>query len=96
MTQSITASIWERWMKEYVPNLIERRKCLQDRRNFRVGDVVIVIEPCAPIGQFPLARVHEVLLVDDGVVRIVRVKMSSSEGISPVAILSLLEDSCDG
>ena len=31
MIQSITASIWERWMKEYVPNLIERRKWFQDQ-----------------------------------------------------------------
>ena len=43
MTQSITVSVWERWMREYVPNLIERRKWLQDRQNLRVGDVVIVI-----------------------------------------------------
>ena len=83
-------------MKEYVPNLIERRKCLQDRRNFRVGDVVIVIEPCAPIGQFPLARVTEVLLAEDGIVRVVRVKTSSSEKIRPVVKLCLLEESCDG
>ena len=83
-------------MKEYVPNLIERRKWFQDRRNLRVGDVVIVIEPCTPVGQFPLARVTEVLPADDGVVRIVRVKMSSSEQIRLVAKLCLLEESCDG
>ena len=66
------------------------------RRNLRVGDVVIVIEPCTPVGQFPLARVTEVLPADDGVVRIVRVKMSSSEKIRLVANLCLLEESCDG
>ena len=52
----------------------------ESRRNLRVGDVVIVMEPTGvqtPVGQFPVARVTEVLPADDGVVRIVRVKMSS-------------------
>ena len=43
-----------------------------------------------------MARVTEVLLAEDGIVRVVRVKTSSSEKIRPVVKLCLLEESCDG
>ena len=41
-----------------------------------MGDIVIVADDLNPRGQWPLARVIEVLPSSDGIVRVVRVKMS--------------------
>lgn len=81
MTQSITKSIWERWMREYVPNLIERRKWLKNRSNLKVGDIVMIIEPCTP--------------AEDGVARVVKVKTSTNEKVRPVIKLCLLEENIE-
>lgn len=95
MTQSITKSIWERWMREYVPNLIERRKWLKNRSNLKVGDIVMIIEPCTQVGQYPLGRVIETYPAEDGVARVVKVKTSTNEKVRPVIKLCLLEENIE-
>ncbi|XP_048014095.1 DLA class I histocompatibility antigen, A9/A9 alpha chain-like isoform X2 [Megalobrama amblycephala] len=38
---------WRRWLKEYLPQLQERQKWLVKRRNFQVGDVVLIVNDAA-------------------------------------------------
>ena len=59
-SQAILNHFWHRWLKEYVPHLKERRKWSKDRPNIKVGDLVLVIEPNTPRGQWPLGTVLEV------------------------------------
>ena len=59
---------WARWVKEYLPMLQERQKWLKQRRNFKVGDLVIMKDTNMPRGQWPKALVQETFPDSDGVV----------------------------
>ena len=67
---------WRRWLREYIPALTCRRKWHGESESVAVGDFVIVADDFKTRRQWPLARVIEVLPSSDGVVRVVRVKMS--------------------
>ena len=67
---------WHRWTREYLPNLLERKKWNTLRRNLEVGDLVLLADEPFPRGKWPLGRVVEVMPSRDGLVRTVRVKTS--------------------
>ena len=95
-SQAILHHFWQRWLKEYVPHLTERRKWSTDRLNVQVGDLVLVIEPNTPRGQWPLGIVLEVNPnTVDKVVRVAKVKVSSHPKpcVRPVAKLCVLSTS---
>ena len=46
------------------------KKWLKTQRNLQVRDIVLLISPDAPHGQWPLARVIEVYPAEDGRVRV--------------------------
>ena len=43
--QELTTHVWNRWMKEYLPQIGSRQKWYFRNDNLRVGDVVFVIDP---------------------------------------------------
>ena len=46
--QSYSNLFWCRWVKEYLPNLTKRSKWTTEMKNFKVGDVVILMETNLP------------------------------------------------
>ena len=73
--QQLITYFWNRWLREYIPNLIERRKWLRNRRNLAVNDLVLVVTPNSPRGTWPVGRVTSVTTGPDGVVRSADVKV---------------------
>ena len=92
-SQILANHFWKRWRQEYVPILTTRQKWLRERRNLRVGDVVMMADADSPRGFWPLARVVSVFPGADGVVRSVEV-VSSGGGKyhRPVSKVCLLEE----
>lgn len=95
IAQYLTDCFWRRWMREYLPSLTERQKWLYGQKNLNVGDIVIVIEPDTPRGEWPIARVVKVFTGPDGVVRSAIVHLRSATKTSelhrPAVKLCLLE-----
>ena len=83
---------WARWVKEYLPMLQERQKWLKQRRNFKVGDLVIMKDTNIPRGQWPKALVQETFPDSDGVVRQVLVRSATGVFRRDVRKLCLLEE----
>ena len=75
--QYLANVFWGRWKREYLPSLQERQKWFRPRRNFTVGDTVIVDES-TPRNVWPIGRITEVFPDRDGFVRSVRVKTKTS------------------
>ena len=75
--QVLTAHIWKRWLREYVPALLERRKWTKAVRNLEKGELVLVVDPQSPRGLWPLGHVIRPIVSDDGVVRAAEVKTKS-------------------
>ncbi len=69
---------WKRWLKEYLPYLQERQKWNSKEPNLKVDDLVLVMDENYPRGQWPVGRVVEMKVSEDGLVRAVNVKTSST------------------
>ena len=81
---------WRRCMAEYMPTPTERKKWIDDVRQLRVGDVVIVIDDQTPRGQWPLGLVTAVYPGPDGIVRSAMVRHRGTELHRPAVKLALL------
>ena len=71
--QELVKHFWRRWMTEWLPNRNSRKNWLKTQRNLQVRDIVLLISPDAPRGQWHLARVIEVYPGEDGRVRVAKV-----------------------
>ena len=89
--QALATWFWRRWMREYVPNLIERRKWRVHGRNLKIGDIVLIVDPNTTRGEWPLGRITEVYSSKDGVVRSPSVRTTSNVLHRPVTKLCLME-----
>ena len=76
--QYLMEQFWSRWRKEYLQNLSERQKWNKPRRNVQVGDIVMLTDTEVPRMHWPLATVIEATKDDDGLVRRIKARMSSS------------------
>lgn len=76
LVQSLNQRIWRRWHLEYLHTLHQRVKWIHSSPNLKVGDLVLVHAPSAPLA-WPLARIIEAHPGADGIVRVVDVKTAS-------------------
>ena len=90
VAQAVAEHFWRRWMAEYMPTLTERKKWIDDVRQLRVGDVVVVIDDQTPRGQWPLGLVTAVYPGPDGIVRSAMVRHRGTELHRPAVKLALL------
>ncbi|XP_067031498.1 uncharacterized protein [Acropora muricata] len=90
--QYLAEVFWRRWIKEYLSSLQERQKCNRPKRNFVIGNIVLVADVICPRSCWLLARIVDVQQNDkDGFVRRVTVKTKTSTLQPPIDKLILLE-----
>ena len=90
-TQHLAQEFWSRWCKEYLQQLQTRNKWIRPRRNFQVGDVVLLKENQSPRNRWPMAKVVATHPDDQGQVRSVTVLTSNGSRLErPVNKLVLL------
>ncbi|XP_062526540.1 uncharacterized protein LOC134199505 [Bombyx mori] len=76
---------WKRWSKEYLHELQQSNKWLQDKGvALREGTVVVVCDDRLPPLQWRLARIHELHPGSDNITRVVTIKMGNSLYKRPV------------
>ena len=86
----LASVFWNRWLKQYLPQLRLRQKWHMPHRNIQVGDLVLLVEH-SPRGEWPKAIVEEVFPGTDGVVRKVLVRTAKSTYKRDVRKICLLE-----
>ena len=94
-SQAIIDAFWGRLRKEYIPTLMQIKKWETKDRNLVVGDDVLIADPSAPRGHWPIGRVVQANQAPDWVVRRVTIKTKTGEDERPVARICLLEASTD-
>ena len=77
--QHIANEFWSRWRKEFLLGLQERQKWSEARPNLEVGDVPLLVDDDVKRNKWPMGRIVETNPGDDGLVRKVSVKTSSSD-----------------
>jgi len=76
--QYIMEQFWSQWKREYLLNLSRRQKWNVSRRNVQVGDIVMLMDAETPRMEWPLAIIVEAQKDDDGLVRRVKARLSTS------------------
>ena len=85
--QYLANQFWKRWMDEFVPNLLQRQKWFEVKRNFQVNDVVLYVEDTQRRSKWVLGRILETYPDKHGLVRTVLVKTQTSVVKRPIAKL---------
>ena len=91
--QAISQMFWERWRKEYIPELAKRNKWkekLQER--FKIGELVILVDEDKRKSTWSLGRIVEMLPGDDGIVRVVTIRTKNGLYTRPITKIGKLED----
>ena len=89
--QELTRYVWNRWMKEYLPQIGSRQKGYFRNDNLRVGDVVAVIDPGTVRRQWNVGRIEQTYPGPDGLVRVVDVRVNGKTLKRPITRISPLE-----
>ena len=69
--QYLSGVFWRRWSNKHLLTLTERQKWRSRKENIKVGDLVLLADENYPHGEWPIARVWEVVADD---VRYVQVR----------------------
>ena len=77
--QHLANEFWSRWRKEFLLSLQERQKGDTARSNLEVGDIVLLVDDDVKRNKWPMGRIVDTFPGDDGLVRKVDVKTSSSD-----------------
>ena len=91
--QLLTNQVWRRWLREYLPTLISRKKWNKETPSLAVGDVVLVMAEDTPRGYWPLGVVQETYPSADRIVRSVLVRTPTGMYKRPSNKLCVLERS---
>ena len=89
--QELLRHFWARWMREWLPGLNARKKWFRTQRDVQVGDVILVVSPDTPRGNWPMGRVLEVHPRNDGRVRVAKIQVGQGTLVRPVTKLCPLE-----
>ena len=76
--QHIANEFWSRWRKEFLSNLQQRQKWNRNRRNFMVGDIVLLNNE-SDRNEWPMAKIIEIEPDKYGNVRAVKLKLNNSK-----------------
>ena len=81
---------WKRWVQEYLPTLQRRQKWLHPKRNYQIGDIVLIADPQAPRNSWPMGRIEDIHRGSQGYVRSVTIKTKTAKLVRPITKLCLL------
>ena len=82
--QELISRVWSRWLKEYLPMLNTRPKWTEIVKDLVNGDVVLVLDPNLPRGQWPLGRITETFPGRDGHTRVAKVQCGEKIVVRPI------------
>ena len=83
---------WQRWLKEYLPTFTKRVKWHLDDKSVKVSDFALPREDNEKCGSWPLGRIEQVHLGQDGIVRVVNVRTKAGVYVRPVVKIYPLEE----
>ena len=78
-------------MKEWLPGLNKRQKWFKKEKDFKVGDVVLVLSTESKRGKWILGRISDVFPGKDNHVRVAKVQIEDQKYIRPISKLCPLE-----
>ncbi|KMQ84241.1 hypothetical protein RF55_18125 [Lasius niger] len=93
--QRMRDHFWQRWSHEYILALTPLPKWQKGERNPDVGALCLVRSELTLPSRWPLAKITKLHPGNDGVVRVVTIRTSTSELVRPLVKLVLLPGNND-
>lgn len=81
---------WDLWKGPFLQSITTRKKWQKTKRNFAVGDHVLIADPNQPRGRWSHGVVQRVFVGADNLVRVVNVKTDTGLSLRPITRLCLL------
>ena len=78
--QAISDDFWRRWKTEYMEQLHKRQKWIKEIPNISIGDIVLMRIKNTKRNFWPLARVKDIKVSEDKLVRSVTLSIPASHG----------------
>lgn len=69
---------WKRWVQEYLPQLQDRQKWSSTKRNFIVGNIILIVDEMAPRNSWVMGRGNQTFPDRRGLVRRLLIKTKSN------------------
>lgn len=88
--QKMVQHFWKIWRVEYLSTLQRRGKWTKSSTDPKEGDLVLLKDDNVPVLQWPLARIIKLHPGEDGVVRVMTIKIGGSEFKRPAVKLAPL------
>ncbi|KMQ82217.1 hypothetical protein RF55_23766 [Lasius niger] len=88
--QKLTQSFWKRWANEYLSNLQSRTKWRTEKPNFEKGQLVLLKNEALPVLKWKLARIVNVHVSKDNMVRVVTVQSDTGIYKRPITQIAPL------
>ena len=83
LAQAFSDAAWKRWLREYLPTLIERPKWVDNSENLKIGDLVLLMDFQAARNEWKRGTITQVYPGKDGVVRVAEIQTSKGKFIRP-------------
>ncbi len=74
----LTSDIWQKWQASYLQSINTRAKWRKKKRNFTIGDIVLIKDKTLKDRSWPLARVIDVHPGQDNIVRVVALRANNN------------------
>lgn len=87
IAQSLADAFWERWLREYLPTLLPRKKWFREVENIKIGDLVLIVDLQLPRNQWRVGRVTNVFPGEGNIVRQAKIDCHGVESIRHVCKL---------
>lgn len=83
IAQSFADAFWKRWLREYLPTLIPRKKWTEKENPLEVGDIVLIVDLQAPRNCWKKGTITRVFPSADKEVRVAEVRTRSGNLMRP-------------
>ena len=99
--QHITEEFWNRWRKEFLVTLQQCQKWSKNKRNFQIGDIVLLKDNSHHRNHWPMARIVEISSDKHDDIRNVTLKFGSYSNCGstlleqPISKIALIMESND-
>ena len=88
--QAFADAFWHRWLREYLPTLLPRKKWNSENCIVNKLDIVLIVDAQVPRNMWKIGKVISVYPGAEGVVRVAKIATKTGEYIRPIHKLIVL------
>ncbi|GBM86012.1 hypothetical protein AVEN_30513-1 [Araneus ventricosus] len=83
--------IWNKWHRGYLSEFQQRNKWQFQKKNVKVGDLVVLIEDNMPAFKWPLGRITKIYSGNDTLIRVLNFKTQKAENTGKGILNSIID-----